>query len=442
MRGWWSALPFAPSWTAVERIGLPETVALIRSGTWPRVLFSALCAVIASPFVAASYLIPFMLFVVAWELKVRPACEDKFARGRDEEAAFNALAAINFVGSCAYCTFPVVIWATGETVGMLLAVAWVSATAAHDFVYFAARRVLVASWLAPLTLAIIAAPFMGAAGISPLSMAGGALLFALIVLGGISGWDRRELLRALSASAAAREAAEQASAAKTRFLALMSHELRTPLSAIIGYSEIIAESGDSHAPDARRVLAAAHRLLHIVNGMLDVSKLEAGLATLQPTRAPVTALLDDLRRLGGPLAALRNNSFEVRAEGDLGVASVDWARLCQSLAHLIDNAAKFTQEGAIEVIATRGKRGNRDVLEFAVRDTGIGVAPERQQEIFEPMVQADGSGGRRYGGAGMGLASARLVARLMGGDVICRSASGKGAVFTLWVEAAQEPRPT
>jgi signal transduction histidine kinase len=176
--------------------------------------------------------------------------------------------------------------------------------------------------------------------------------------------------------------------------------------------------------------------------MLDVSKLEAGLATLQPTRAPVTALLDDLRRLGGPLAALRNNSFEVRAEGDLGVASVDWARLCQSLAHLIDNAAKFTQEGAIEVIATRGKRGNRDVLEFAVRDTGIGVAPERQREIFEPMVQADGSGGRRYGGAGMGLASARLVARLMGGDVICRSASGKGAVFTLWVEAAQEPRPT
>lgn len=430
---WWPrSLP--PSMT--DQITLAESIRLIRRGTWARVGFSALCAIIAVPHAPAAFLAAWIIFILTWELAVRPALEDRIAgAARDEEAGFRTLALANFVGSVAYCAFPVVVWSSGETVALLLAVAWVCGSAAHDFVYFAARPVLLLSCLAPLVSVAIAAPFSGVVTLSPLTLVGITAMVCMVLVGGLAGFDRREHLRALAESAAARQAAEGANAAKSRFLGLVSHELRTPLNAIIGYAEIIGEAKDRHAPDAARVLAAAHRLLHIVNCMLDVSRLEAGLAALQPTRAPVASLLGDLKRIGEPLAAARGNTFVVRAEGDLGAATLDWARLCQSLAHLIDNAAKFTKRGAIDVAATRTTRNGRDVLQFTVRDTGIGIARERQAEIFEPISQADASSARRHGGAGLGLASARLVARLMGGDVTCKSAPGEGSTFTLWVDA-------
>lgn len=428
LRGMNPACAHAPS------LSVAESIALIRTGTWSRVGFSALCVVIAAQFAPPPFLATWSVALVVWEFLVRPTLETRFvtpAAARDEAAGYRLLAATHLVGAIAYCLFPLVLWSTGGATGALLAVGWVCATAAHLFVYFSGSRVLLAANLTPLAAVCVAAPFLGAANLSPPALAGVALLIALVTVGGLAGYDRKGLLAAVTASAAARQAAEDTALAKSRFLGLASHELRTPLHAIIGYAEIICEAKDAHADDAGRILTAAQRLLGIVDEMLEVSRLEAGLVALERTPSPAIALVEMLHERGAKLAEANGNRFAVRVWGTLGEANLDWARLERATMHLVENAAKFTRGGAIEVTVAR----DRGVLSIAVRDTGDGVAPERLAEIFSPLAQADGSAARRYEGAGMGLAYARLVARLMGGDVTCESRAGVGSTFTLSVRA-------
>ena len=142
--------------------------------------------------------------------------------------------------------------------------------------------------------------------------------------------------------------------------------------------------------------------------------------------------VDELRSAGAPLAAVRNNRFDVRARGELGAANLDWVRLRHAVVQLVDNAAKFTEAGQIEVEVSRERRLKGEVLSVRVRDNGPGIAPEQLAHIFEPLAQGDESSVRRHQGAGLGLAQARLIARLLGGDVECDSDLGRGATFTLW----------
>ena len=234
--------------------------------------------------------------------------------------------------------------------------------------------------------------------------------------------------------------AEAANRAKSTFLANMSHELRTPLNAIIGYSEMLLEEGASVpsgdvAADLGKIQAAGRYLLGLINDVLDLSKVEAGKTELNVERFSVAALArevaEDVRRL----VERNGNRLDVAVEGDVAL-DADPRKLRQVLLNLLGNAAKFTENGAVEL---RVRLAGEEVL-FSVRDTGIGIASEQMGRLFTPFWQGGGDGARNYGGTGLGLAISRHYARLMGGDVTAVSEPGKGSAFTVRLPALRSGR--
>ncbi len=248
-----------------------------------------------------------------------------------------------------------------------------------------------------------------------------------------------ELARAFEDLEAARHAAEDANVAKSQFLATMSHELRTPLNAIIGYSEMLIEAAEERGAggerqDLGRVHAAAHRLLALINDVLDLSKIEAG--AMSPTAEPLDAdaLVAEAIATVTPAAAANGSAISVDSP-PLGAIHTDGFKLSQCLLNLLANAAKFTRDGQVKLRARRDEEGGGDWLVFDVIDTGIGISPEAQARLFQPFVQADASTTRAYGGTGLGLAITQRLARMLGGDVTVRSVVGQGSAFTLRVPA-------
>jgi signal transduction histidine kinase len=248
-----------------------------------------------------------------------------------------------------------------------------------------------------------------------------------------------ELQRAFAAVEAARAEAERADRAKSQFLATMSHELRTPLNAIIGYGEILMENAADRADpndqaDLQRIHGAAHRLLMMIQDVLDLSKLEAGGGELVADYVDFTAALADVVDTVRPSAEANGNTITFDAQ-NLRAGETDGFKLGQCLLNLLSNAAKFTKDGAIHVVARRETGGDCDWVSFSVNDNGIGIAPEAQARLFKPFVQADATTTRAYGGTGLGLAITRGIARMLGGDVTLESALGKGSTFTLRIPA-------
>ncbi len=255
-----------------------------------------------------------------------------------------------------------------------------------------------------------------------------------------------ELQQAFAALEAARLAAEDANSAKSQFLATMSHELRTPLNAIIGYCELLIElaeerNGVDETADLRRIHGAAHRLLALINDVLDLSKIEAGRMELAAEPVLAEAVIAEAVETVAPTAAANRNAVAVEIETPLGDACTDGFKLSQCLLNLLSNAAKFTKDGQIKLRARRETHAGGDWLVFDVIDTGVGIAPEAQARLFQPFVQADASTTRAFGGTGLGLAITRRLARMMGGDVTVKSALGQGSVFTLRVPAMLNAAP-
>lgn len=244
--------------------------------------------------------------------------------------------------------------------------------------------------------------------------------------------DITERRLAEDAIRAARNAAEEASRAKSQFLANMSHELRTPLTAILGYAEMLQE--DATAPttiqDLDQILWAGRHLLELISGILDLSKVEAGRMDLRPETFDVRTFVDAIEQTMRPQTSSKGNTFVVQSEGDVPtVIHCDRLRLRQCLLNLVSNATKFTQDGEVRIVV----RADGEHLEFSICDTGIGMSEEQVNRVFEPFYQADMSRTRRYGGTGLGLSITRRIAELMSGTLTVESRLGKGTKFTLSV---------
>ncbi|MDD4863133.1 MAG: MHYT domain-containing protein [Alishewanella agri] len=239
--------------------------------------------------------------------------------------------------------------------------------------------------------------------------------------------ERREMEEQLRL---AKQQAEQAAEVKTTFLANMSHEIRTPLNAVIGFTELLRENPNT--PEAPRYLAtvqqSAKALLVLLNDILDSAKLEKGKLELEQTDFNLTELLDNV--VSTLWVEARNKQLELKLILDpklkpyyFGAAD----RLRQVLLNLLGNAIKFTERGTVTLEVSTSASG----LQIAIRDTGIGIAPERLSRIFEPFTQADASMSRRFGGTGLGTTISKQLVELMGGALTASSVPGEGSCFTV-----------
>lgn len=269
-------------------------------------------------------------------------------------------------------------------------------------------------------------------------------LFALAATNLVSlALEADERRRVEEALAAERDRAEAASRAKTRFLQAMSHELRTPLNAILGYADLLAEEPGTDGPASRRedvdrIRKAGLRLLVLVEEVLTLADLDAGRLTVRREPVDVGAVAAEAVEA----ARLLLSGRPVRLESDLSSAVVllaDRGHLGQVFASLLDNASKFTREGSIRVGMARGEWDGRPWVEVWVSDTGCGLSPSLQAELFTPFSPGDDEASRPFAGRGVGLAMARRLCMLMGGDIRVASEPGAGATFTVLLPVSAEP---
>jgi PAS domain S-box-containing protein len=235
-------------------------------------------------------------------------------------------------------------------------------------------------------------------------------------------------------------ASEQATRAKSDFVASMSHELRTPLNAIIGYSEILFEDAqnagrESEMTDLSKIQDAGKHLLGLIDNILDLSKIEAGKMTLYLETFELRPMIDSVAATVTALARKTGNILVVNCADEVGTMHSDLTKVRQTLFNLLSNACKFTRNGTITLSARRDANEAVDWIEFQVRDTGIGMTPDQQAKVFEAFTQADDSTTRTYGGTGLGLAITKSFCRLMDGDVTLTSETGKGSTFTVRLPA-------
>ncbi|MGW2111871.1 HAMP domain-containing protein, partial [Streptomyces sp. NPDC001948] len=243
---------------------------------------------------------------------------------------------------------------------------------------------------------------------------------------------------------------------KSEFLANMSHELRTPLNSLLVLSRLLADNPDNHLSAqevefAVTIYRAGSDLLQLINDILDLSKIEAGRMDVHPKTLPLIKLLDYVRATFQPLSLDRGLSFDIKVGENVPAELFsDEQRLQQILRNLLSNAMKFTSSGGVQLIVERATPSDFEeetlrtadaVIALTVKDTGIGIAPEKLDGIFEAFQQSDGTTNRKYGGTGLGLSISRDMAGLLGGRIIAESEPGVGSAFTLFVPAHYKGQP-
>jgi signal transduction histidine kinase len=239
---------------------------------------------------------------------------------------------------------------------------------------------------------------------------------------------------ALQQEAAARGEAERANRAKNDFLAVMSHELRTPLNAIIGYGSLLRDGIPDPATAAQRhqlerIGASAKHLLALIDEVLTLSRLELNEERVTPVHISIATLVEDAAAMVEPQARAKGLPLLLHLSEPELMVHTDAGKLRQALVNLMGNAVKFTDRGEITVRVAAD--ANADEVTIEVEDTGLGIAPEHLQRVFEAFWQVDQAATRRAGGTGLGLNVTRRLVRLLGGDVTVRSTLGQGSCFTL-----------
>jgi signal transduction histidine kinase len=249
-----------------------------------------------------------------------------------------------------------------------------------------------------------------------------------------------ELSEVISRLRLAQQEAEAATRAKSEFLANMSHELRTPLNIITLYSEDLHETAveagrQEDATALTNIQSSSRHLLGLINDILDLSKIEAGKMPLTLETFQVAPMLRELTTAIDPVMRKNGNTFTSEIDDAIGGMHADMTKTRQILFNLLSNAAKFTSNGHVTLIARRAGSDESAQIHFIVIDTGVGLSDEQMRKLFRPFAQADASVSRKYGGTGLGLALVWRFCRMMDGDVHVSSRPGEGSAFSVTLPA-------